>query len=326
METFSVEKYQSKFKSVWNDFVATSKNATFLFHRDFMDYHQDRFEDFSLMVFKDDALIALLPANKFGQDIHSHQGLSYGGLLLQKEVAFQDVLMSFKSVLHYLKTQFIEFLHIKLVPKIYHQLASDEIDYLLFIVHAQINRRDLSETIDLSKPFEINSSNRKRGLKKAIKNELFVKEEQDFTTFWNNILIPNLQMQHRAKPVHSLEEMAHLKTKFPKQIRQFNVYKASKIVAGVTIFETEMVAHAQYISANEQKQSLGSLDLVFDHLINTVYKDKPYFDFGISNEQKGKIINLGLLSWKESFGAKPIVHDFYTINTSNYKFLDDVLK
>lgn len=311
---------------MWNDFVASSKNATFLFHRDFMDYHQNRFEDFSLMVYKGDKLMALLPANKFGQDIHSHQGLSYGGLLLQKESSFEDVLESFKSILQFLKQQFIEFLHLKLVPKIYHQLPSDEIDYLLFIVHAQINRRDLSETIDLSKPLDIKSSNRKRGLKKAVKNGLEVKEVDTFDAFWNEILIPNLQLQHQAAPVHSLEEITYLKGYFPKQIRQFNVYKEDRIVGGVTIFETQSVAHAQYISANQDKQEFGSLDIVFDHLINEVFKTKRYFDFGISNEQQGKIINLGLLSWKESFGAKPIVHDFYTIDTSNHKFLDAVLK
>ncbi len=291
-----------------------------------MGYHQDRFEDYSLMVFRDDKVIALLPANKFGQDIHSHQGLSYGGLLLQHAVNFEDVLESFKSILQFLKEQFIEFLHLKLSPKIYHQLPSDEMDYLLFIVHAQIARRDLSETIELSKPIEIKSSNRKRGLKKALKNGLLVKEVDVFDAFWNDILIPNLQLQHQAKPVHSLDEISFLKTKFPKHIRQFNVYNKTKIVAGVTIFETDTVAHAQYISANQDKQELGSLDIVFDHLINTVFKDKRFFDFGISNEQQGKIINLGLLSWKESFGAKPIIHDFYTIDTSNYKFLDAVIQ
>ncbi|MEZ4791908.1 MAG: GNAT family N-acetyltransferase [Gelidibacter sp.] len=326
LDSFSVEKYQPNYQSLWNDFVATSKNATFLFHRDFMDYHKDRFEDYSLMVFKDGKLTALLPANKSGQDIHSHQGLSYGGLLLQNDIKFEDVLESFKGILKFLNAEFIEFLHLKLLPKIYHQLPSDEIDYLLFILNAQIARRDLSESIDLGKLAKIKASNRVRGLKKAIKNGLVVKEVKSFEAFWKDILIPNLQSQHQANPVHSLEEITHLKNRFPKQIRQFNVYKDIEIVAGVTIFESETVAHAQYISANGQKQELGSLDIVFDHLINEVYKNKRYFDFGISNEQQGKVLNSGLLSWKESFGAKPIVHDFYTIDTSNHKFLDSVLK
>ena len=48
-----------------------------------MDYHNDRFKDHSLMVFKDDKLIALLPANIVDFNLRSHQGLTYGGFLLQ---------------------------------------------------------------------------------------------------------------------------------------------------------------------------------------------------------------------------------------------------
>ncbi|MEZ4802151.1 MAG: GNAT family N-acetyltransferase [Gelidibacter sp.] len=326
MDTFSVEKYQPKFATIWNDFVATSKNATFLFQRDFMEYHQDRFEDFSLMVFKDDKLIALLPANEVNDELHSHQGLSYGGFILQNDIVFEDVLASFKVILEFLDEKSIQTLHIKLLPKIYHWLPSDEIDYLLFLVNAQISRRDLSETIEIAKKTKIASSNRVRGLKKGVKNGLIVKERESFDDFWKEILIPNLQLQHQTTPVHSLEDISFLKSKFPKQIRQFNVYKDSHIVAGVTIFETDTVAHAQYISANHERQELGSLDFVFDHLINEVFKHKTYFDFGISNENQGRNVNLGLLSWKESFGAKPIIHDFYSIETSNYQLLNGVLK
>ena len=78
-------------------------------------------------------------------------------------------------------------------------------------------------------------------------------------------------------------------------------------------------------SFNEKKQELGSLDLVFNVLINDVFKGKRYFDFGISNENQGLYINSGLLSWKMSFGAQPIVHDHYIIDTNNYSLLESVL-
>ena len=45
---YKVFKYTAENKIEWDHFIATAKNATFLFQRDFMDYHQDRFEDFSL--------------------------------------------------------------------------------------------------------------------------------------------------------------------------------------------------------------------------------------------------------------------------------------
>ena len=44
-----------------------------------MDYHKDRFEDYSLMVFKDEKLVAVLPANRVEDKLFSHQGLTYGG-------------------------------------------------------------------------------------------------------------------------------------------------------------------------------------------------------------------------------------------------------
>ena len=138
-------------------------------------------------------------------------------------------------------------------------------------------------------------------------------------------LIPNLEKRFNKKPVHSLAEIEQLHQQFPNQIKQFNVYYKDEIVAGTTIFETKTVAHAQYISATENKQELGSLDVLFHHLIHTVFKEKRYFDFGISNENQGQNINEGLLYWKESFGARTITQDFYSLHTANHNLLDAVL-
>ena len=85
------------------------------------------------------------------------------------------------------------------------------------------------------------------------------------------------------------------------------------------------MAHVQYISANSDKQELGSLDLLFDVLINKIFNSKKYFDFGISNENNGQNINEGLLSWKESFGARTIVHECYRVNTKNYVELNNIM-
>ena len=111
---------------------------------------------------------------------------------------------------------------------------------------------------------------------------------------------------------------------FSKNIRQFNVYKDGNIVAGTTIFETEFVAHSQYISGSEEKNELGSLDFLHLHLINNVFNDKKYFDFGTSNEQQGRHINKGLVFWKERFGARTITQDFYSINIENSNNLDTI--
>ena len=61
---FEVRRYTAEQASEWNAFVAASKNGTFLFDRRYMDYHSDRFEDCSLMVYRKSELYALLPAQE----------------------------------------------------------------------------------------------------------------------------------------------------------------------------------------------------------------------------------------------------------------------
>lgn len=325
MNTYSIEIYQPKFKSVWNAFVSQSKNATFLFQRDFMEYHQDRFEDFSLMVFKKEKLVALMPANRLGNELHSHQGLTYGGLLLPKNIRFEIVLNSFETLLKFLHKENITTLHIKEVPSIYCHIPSEEIQYLNFILKAELIRRDTLSVIDNQNKLKFSNS-RLEGIKRGNKHGLQIVNDDDFETFWNSILKINLESKHHAKPVHSLEEILYLKEKFPGNIKQFNVYHNSQIVAGATIFETNKVAHCQYISGNDAKNALGSLDILHDYLINAVYVDKRYFDFGTSNENNGKNINEGLQFWKEGFGARTVTQDFYKIETKNFQELKTVLK
>ena len=193
------------------------------------------------------------------------------------------------------------------------------------MAEAQLIRRDTLAVIDLSKPFQF-SKIRKRGIQKGIAKALIIKEEHNFEPFWNKVLIPNLALKHNAKPVHTLEEIKLLKRRFDKNIRQFNVYFNDEIVAGATIFESENVAHSQYISKFEEHENLGSLDFLYDHLINNVFADKLFFDFGTSNENQGKILNNGLSFWKESFGANTIVHNFYEVETNKFHLLENVLK
>ena len=290
-----------------------------------MEYHQDRFDDYSLLVYKKDKLVGLLPANIKGNVVYSHQGLTYGGLILFKQASFEEAFGAFKVVLQFLHDNEVETLELKIIPSIYNKLPSDEVNYLMFQVKGNVTIKDVLSVIDQGNKLPIVSSNRKRGIKKAESKNLVVKEVNDFDAFWNEILIPNLQHTHKVSPVHTLEEITLLKSRFPQNIRQFNVYHNDVIVGGTTIFETERVAHAQYISANQSRQELGTLDMLFNVLVNDVFKDKSYFDFGISSENQGQQINQGLLSWKESFGSRSVVQEFYSVSTKNVNLLNNLM-
>lgn len=288
-----------------------------------MDYHRDRFHDFSLLIYKNDKLIALLPANKKDTTVYSHQGLTYGDFIYSKHLKTTDYINLFKSVLKFLKAQNINQLIIKEIPNIYLlNSTNNPLQYVMFKTKAKLLKTELHTVLDQT--FVKYSNSRKEGVKRAEKHGLHVEETNDLKVFWTTILTPNLKQKHNVNPVHTVEEITFLKSQFNKNIRQFNVYNNTTILAGVTIFETTNVAHCQYISGNENRSKFGSLDLLHHHLITTVFKAKKYFSFGISNVNNGQQINEGLQFWKEGFGARTLPKSVYQIDTKNYELLDNV--
>lgn len=307
-----IKRYNGSYKKIWDDFVKQSKNSTFLFFRDFMDYHADRFTDHSLLFFDKGKLVSVFPANSRDNVLYSHQGLTYGGLLLSSKLKTTEVLMVMDMLVSYAKTNGIKKIIYKPVPHIYHVFPSEEDLYALFRLSAQLTARAVSSTILMKNKLSY-AQLRKRQIRKAQSYNLEWVEDKGFEEFWS-ILKNNLNERYNVDPVHSLEEILKLKNSFPRYIRLFCAAKKNEIVAGCLVFETEKVAHIQYISANEEGKQTGALDFIFDKLINEVYTDKTYFDFGISTEEGGHFLNEGLISQKEGFGARATVYDVYTIN------------
>ena len=291
-----------------------------------MDYHSDRFEDFSLMVYKNDDLFAVLPANRKGETVISHQGLTYGGLVLQDSAKLFDVAEAFKMLLQLLSSEGITTLDIRVIPTFYNVMPSDELEYLLFKANATLRKRDVLMVIDYAHKLRF-QKNRREGINKAVRNGLSVKIDENYDAFWNEILIPNLQQKHQVKPVHSLEEIKLLASRFPDNIKQVSVYnKEGQLVAGTTVFLTKTTIHPQYISGNPDKNFYGSLDLAYDCIINKYWDDKRYFDFNISSEDDGRVLNKGLIFWKETCGARTWTADNYLVKTASYKELNLHLK
>jgi hypothetical protein len=85
------------------------------------------------------------------------------------------------------------------------------------------------------------------------------------------------------------------------------------MLGGTLVFENKTIVHTQYLANSFEGRNIGALDFVIDKLINEVYSNKRYFDFGISNEDAGRYLNTGLIAQKEGFGARAVVHDFYEL-------------
>lgn len=311
MDNILCKRYEPSMEQVWDMAVEESRNGTFLIKRQYLDYHTDRFTDHSLLFEMNGDIIALFPANEQGSVIYSHQGLTYGGLIMTSRCKGALVLDIFEKILAYYRNlNFVELIY-KPIPHIYHTKPAEEDLYALYRNKAQIESCGISSTINLSQEAIFNSL-RNRGVKKALVNGVAVKEEFTFGPFWE-LLTQNLQSRHSVLPVHSLSEIELLKGRFPENIRLYTASKSGELLAGVVIYETKTCVHSQYIATSQKGRDLSALDLLFSYLIKERYREVKYFDFGISTEQKGEILNKGLLSQKEGFGASATIYSSYKI-------------
>lgn len=305
-------RYEPGLKSAWDNFVSQSKNGSFLFYRDYMDYHADRFPDRSLVFLNDqEKLVALMPATARGETLSSHAGLTFGGIVSDAHMKVPLMLEVFDAMTTLLRAEGMRRLIYKAVPHIYHLLPAEEDLYALYRHNATLVRRDVSSTIDLSRKLPL-SKGRRYEIKQAQKHGLEVRQSDDFGSFMA-IEAQVLGTKYDLKPVHTDEEMQLLGARFPENIKLFGAYRSHELLAGVVIYESHNVAHAQYIAANDEGKGSGALDLILGYLINEYYSGKKYFDFGISTENDGRELNVGLIENKQSFGGRAIVHDFYEL-------------
>lgn len=305
-----IRRYRREDKELWNSFVNKARNATFLFDRNYMDYHADRFDDNSFMFYHKGKLKAVLPANVAGDTLYSHQGLTYGGLLLDKKATVEDVLECFDSLNSWLRENGISKVVYKALPWIYQQYPSEEDLYALtWKCKAQLISRDISSSIVIDNKLKFAES-RKSGIRKALSLNIEVGESNDVDGFWH-ILEDNLGNRYNAKPVHTSSEMKLLMSRFPNNIRLYVAKMNGEIVGGTLIYVTPPVVHTQYISASVEGKKHGALDLLFDYIINKVYANCRYFDFGKSTEQGGAYLNEPLIFQKEGFGGRGVCYDWY---------------
>ncbi len=308
---YNIRRYTPVDQAVWDKYVSQARNATFLFYRGYMDYHSDRFHDHSLLFYKGNHLHSILPAHEREYTFCSHLGLTFGGLIMDKNVTAADVVQLFRELNAYLREQgFLKVIY-KPVPWVYHQLPSEEDLYAIYWqCHARITQRDMGTTIFMQEHLRWRKD-RLRRLKKAQEAGIIVKKTDDFASFWK-VLDDNLQKRHQVHPVHTLAEIELLHSRFPDNIVQYNSYYKGEVVAGLTFYLNKgVMIHGQYCSSNDIGKELGAVDAIYNKVMYEDYPDYKYLDFGRSTEGNGDFLNEGLIAQKEGFGGRGVVYDTY---------------
>jgi len=288
-------------RAAWNAFIAQAVNGTFLFHRDFMEYHSDRFVDSSLLVYDHNTLVCCVPGNKSGKTFYSHQGLTYGGFILSENTTQLETIIY--AVLKHLQAQQFTRLVFNMQLAFYNPFAT-VINEILLSQNFEITRKLCNMQLHLAAPLKI-SNKKTAGYRNGLFDDLSLRIEHDFSRFWKEVLVPQLAARHEVKPVHTLEEITLLAAHFPANIKQYNVYREQVLLAGVTFFLHGDIAKSQYAATAPAGRALNAMDFLYIEAMQDL-KDAGYaiLDYGPVNERDGTI-NRGVQRFKEELGCKP---------------------
>lgn len=322
MKEIYIQRYSASQKESWDNFVTTSQTHSILFYRDFMEYHSNRFQDYSLMIYLKKKLIAIFPANINQEGVlHSHQGLSYGGIQFNSLTLFETRLKVYHEVFLFLFKNGVSTVHVKSIPRCYSADSSN--DLIFQWLKGICFRTDIYSCIPKAH-YKNPNRNRMRHINNALTLDIEIRKTDAYSNFWNQILIPNLQKRFGVSPVHTVEEIERLAAQLQNQICFYGAYQKDVLRAGIVLFIHRDVVHAQY-SAGDENRDDGSLDLLLDFVIKK-YNPKKVFSFGTSSEEAGSRLNKGLLYWKESFRVRNDVQTFYSFETKNVTFLENRLR
>lgn len=310
-----LERYSEEKIELWNQFNKQSKNYLFMFDRNYMDYHKDRFKDHSLMFYDDEKLIALLPMSEHGDQLISHGGLTYGGFITDSKMKQHTLMDCFEELIKYCKENSFKDIRYKCIPHIYHNQPAEEDRFALFANGANLDTVDVSTYVNLESPLKM-PKGRKAQISRAKREGVVVEELTELDDFRKFINLENevLKERHDVKAVHTGEELKLLRDRFPENIHLFASIKDKKMIAGTVVYEYDHVVHTQYMAANDEARQIGALDLAVSTVINKYKETKKWIDFGISTEHGRICLNKGLCAQKEGFGGRTGVYEIWKLN------------
>ncbi|UVL28184.1 GNAT family N-acetyltransferase [Pseudomonas donghuensis] len=304
--------YQAETQQLWDEWVASARTPLFFFKRNFMEYHADRFQDASLMFYEDDKLVAVFPASRRDNELISHGGLTFGGMLFSNKARADTVLAVFDALLEHARGMGCERIIYKTIPYIFADQGAQEDLYALTRMGATLVRRDLSSVIHLDNRPKL-SKGRKWLIARAAKLGLQATVSSDWEAF--HALLSEALQRHGAAPVHSAQELSLLQSRFTQNIELKTTWHEGRLIAGAVLFHFGQVTHTQYLATNDEGKEMGALDALIETCIReSEARGAKYFSFGISTENGGRTLNSGLINQKENFGARGMVLDFYEIS------------
>jgi hypothetical protein len=267
-----------------------------------MDYHSDRFVDYSLMIYDDKDLVACIPAHVRENQWYSHRGLTYGGIFIHgfSPLLFQEMIAAIE---YFLKQDGIKNVEFNLSPPVYNPFH-DSITQSFKSAGYGVSRDQTNMHAMLDNQLTI-SSKKSAGYRNGKFDDLVFKTNADLADYYNKVLEPSLQSRFGTKPIHTLEELQRLQANFLEQIIVHTVCYDNQMIAGVLYFVKDHIAKSQYAASTTSGFEKRAMDFLYQESIRDFKRlGKLALDFGTIHSPDGSI-SKGMRRFKEELGAQP---------------------
>ena len=304
MKKIEFIEYQSKDNQKWDEIVKLSNSYSFLHERNYMEYHKDRFQDLSFFVKIQNELVGVIPGTILNNNYSSHSGLTFGGLIVKPNKSSQNYEIMENFIKH-LNNSGVKNIRISRMPDMYKDSIDDGDMYALIKNGFRISRFSLSQVINLKNGYKF-PSNKQRGANKAKRDGIRISTCDDSRQVLA-LAAFNTKQKYGVQITHSYLEMNSLISKFPENIKCFEVHESSEMVCGAILYKSKNVNHLQYLASSERGRKLRGQDYLMEFLLELTLKEEKYFSFGSSTESNGMKLNENLMKAKEEYGAYSVV-------------------
>lgn len=307
-----VERYTSAWKSHWDTVVRRAHNGHFMFERDFMEYHADRFDDHSLLFLDDDTPMAVLPAHRKGEDLISHQGLPFAGLVWVDAVRMSAMSNVVQILIDHLKANGLARLIYTPVPAPYKRFHDDGDVYQLERVGALLRETKVSCAVRVGTSPGI-ATTRGKHMRRAQRNGLQIDPKLDMARAYE-MISTFLEKKSYRPPVHTLDELQLLARRFPDQIHVHGIFKEDSLLHSIISFHSESCIRLQYMGGTEQGREHYAPDFFYALLFQDPVNQGRWIDFGTSMDLATGELDPELHWYKESFGGRSSLVRTFVLN------------
>lgn len=321
-QVMKVVSYTNNMKSMWDNFIEKESRNGFIFHKmHFLEYHKNRFQDCSLLFLDEkENIIALFPAALKNNNIISHPGSSYGGLVLKKYIKLSEIFEIVELMKNFYNNNFGNInIEIILSESFNLEYGAEDVAFVLWQLGFNLKSKEISTVIDINK-FRL-----RLGLRRTTKQYLCSKsylrlgityekviEKSDILGCYK-LIEQNLASKYKKKPTHTMEELFELIDRFPQDIDVFAAKRDDEVISTYIMFRlNDFIVHTFYIAKSLEKENVVDIGLV-DFMTNFYFeKGFNFLNFGISS--RDKVVKWGIHTYKEQFSKFFVTRDKWILN------------